>query len=482
MAVPLSALREHAIILSLAGRQESALQERAIFSTSLTPEELSQFDFNDHSTLEPLIVAVSAVCMALISSVVCLRLLVRRFYTGRFFLDDYLVILASIFTIVVCSVVIAATKYGLGKHVWNLNFSNIIAELKVCIQLMFVANIFYSAAIAFTKMSIIASYMNIFNPRGLLKIVLQVTGFITIGLGVASIPATIFECIPVDGAWSITDSHAKCYTFVHFLYASTAINVATDLVLCVVPIPLFWRLQLPRRQKVMISGLFFLGGFACIASIIRLAYLHLLENPIDVTYDLVSSVMWTIAECTIGIVCVSLPPLRSLLAKILPSIFRSPQLTDKRSGPGAPKAAAAANAAAAGYPTDRTSKNLRGNMFSDKFSEKFRNSSKTSKSSKSTDIMVLSSLTTRHSHYSLKSDAPDVPDKDDDYKNRLAKQLGMNSRIGGVSVHISAGGHDDVDDATMVNSSSDTKSRRTNSDVEMGHVRSGKPKDPFGDA
>lgn len=310
MAVPLSALREHAIILSLAGRQESALQERAIFSTSLTPEELSQFDFNDHSTLEPLIVAVSAVCMALISSVVCLRLLVRRFYTGRFFLDDYLVILASIFTIVVCSVVIAATKYGLGKHVWNLNFSNIIAELKVCIQLMFVANIFYSAAIAFTKMSIIASYMNIFNPRGLLKIVLQVTGFITIGLGVASIPATIFECIPVDGAWSITDSHAKCYTFVHFLYASTAINVATDLVLCVVPIPLFWRLQLPRRQKVMISGLFFLGGFACIASIIRLAYLHLLENPIDVTYDLVSSVMWTIAECTIGIVCVSLPPLR----------------------------------------------------------------------------------------------------------------------------------------------------------------------------
>ena len=169
-------------------------------------------------------------------------------------------ILASIFTVVVCSVVIAATKYGLGKHVWNLDFANIMAELKVCIQLMFVANIFYSAAIAFTKLSIIASYMNIFAPRGLLRIVLQATAFVTIGLVVASIPATIFECIPVDGAWSLTNSDAKCYTFVDFLYASTAINVATDLVLCTVPIPLFWRLQLPRRQKVMISGLFFIGG------------------------------------------------------------------------------------------------------------------------------------------------------------------------------------------------------------------------------
>ncbi len=42
--------------------------------------------------------------------------------------------------------------------------------------------------------------------------------------------------------------------------SSTAINVTTDLILCIVPIPLFWRLQLPKRQKIMISGLFFLGG------------------------------------------------------------------------------------------------------------------------------------------------------------------------------------------------------------------------------
>lgn len=289
---------------SVAVAMAAALRRRdALYTTNLTPAELAQLDLSNKASLETLVTVVSAIAMTLITSTVVLRLTVRRYSVGRFFVDDYLVILASVFTLVVCAVVIAATKYGLGQHVWNLDFNTILDQLKVCIQLMFVANILYAAAIAFTKLSIIASYLHIFAPRGLLKTTLYATACVTVGLGVASVPATIFECIPVAGAWSLSDGNAHCYTFVNFLYASTAINVTTDLILCIVPIPLFWRLQLPQRQKIMISVLFFLGGLyvntrvtetksvniankthsACIASIIRLAYLHLLYDPIDVT-------------------------------------------------------------------------------------------------------------------------------------------------------------------------------------------------------
>lgn len=125
---------------------------------------------------------------------------------------------------------------------------------------MFVANIFYALAICFTKLSIVSSYIYIFDPHGPLKILMYATGAVTTGLGIASLPATIFECLPVYAAWDFTYVDAKCYTFVDFLYASTAISVATDLILCVIPIPLFWRLQLPLRQKLLISALFFLGG------------------------------------------------------------------------------------------------------------------------------------------------------------------------------------------------------------------------------
>ena len=202
--------------------------------------------------------------------------------------------------------------------------------------------------------------------------------------------------------------------------------------------------------------------------------------------------MRSIAECTIGIVCVSLPPLRSLLAKILPSVFRSPQLLDRRSGPGAPANAAAA-AAASGHSADRSSKNIRaGTVGSRCLSERFRHSICTARgnngfknmqmSVKSTDIMVLSSLTTSHSLYSLQSDdGPDAAGKDQDYSERLARQLSMSPRKAGVSVHISAGHHDDIShiSAIMNSTASGTpprshsqeepeQARRTESDAEKG--------------
>ncbi|CAK7230735.1 hypothetical protein SEUCBS140593_007688 [Sporothrix eucalyptigena] len=419
LAVAMAALRRSSNDANEARDALNTVQARdALFTTAnLTPAELAQLDLSNKASLETLVTVVSAVAMALIISIVVLRLTVRRYSVGRFFLDDYLVILASIFTLVVCSVVIAATKYGLGQHIWNLDLSHILDNVKVCIQLMFVANIFYAAAIAFTKLSIIASYLHIFAPRGLLKTMLYATACVTIGLGVASVPATIFECIPVAGAWTLTDNNAHCYTFVNFLYASTAINVTTDLILCIAPIPLFWRLQLPQRQKIMISVLFFLGGFACIASIIRLAYLHLLYDPIDVTYDLVSSVMWTIAECTIGIVCVSLPPLRSLFAKFMPSIFGNvPSGSNSAAGAGGYGSRQKSPLSPLSPHHDHYFARQQGTVGSNRNNNKVQPMSR-----KSADIVVMSSLTSHHSRHTLHSEYDD--DDDTSSTGHFAKKL-----------------------------------------------------------
>ena len=125
---------------------------------------------------------------------------------------------------------------------------------------MFVGNVFYALAIAFTKLSIISSYLHIFSPRGAIRWVLYGTGGVTVGLLVASVPATIFQCRPVAAAWDFSLPQDNCYAFVNFLYASTAINISTDLILCTAPIPLLWELRLPARQKLLISFLFVLGG------------------------------------------------------------------------------------------------------------------------------------------------------------------------------------------------------------------------------
>lgn len=123
---------------------------------------------------------------------------------------------------------------------------------------MFVAHVFYALATAFAKMSIITSYLRIF-PDEHLRRVLYVTAVVVIGLGITAVCATIFQCRPIQAAWDFTIERSKCYHFVDFLYANSAVNIATDFVICLSPLPCFWKLRIPVRQKLVVSFLFCIG-------------------------------------------------------------------------------------------------------------------------------------------------------------------------------------------------------------------------------
>lgn len=56
------------------------------------------------------------------------------------------------------------------------------------------------------------------------------------------------------------DEPCQCYDFVNFLYAGTAISTVIDLILCTVPLRFLWSLKIPKKQKVVVSLLFFVGG------------------------------------------------------------------------------------------------------------------------------------------------------------------------------------------------------------------------------
>ena len=44
------------------------------------------------------------------------------------------------------------------------------------------------------------------------------------------------------------------------------------------PVPIIWKLEIPRGRRVGICGVFFLGGIVLVASIVRLAYLQNLSK------------------------------------------------------------------------------------------------------------------------------------------------------------------------------------------------------------
>jgi hypothetical protein len=123
---------------------------------------------------------------------------------------------------------------------------------------MFIGHIFTQASILFTKLSILVLYHRLFPGRAMRISCISLGIFFVLFYG-ASMLAVIFQCTPVEATWRL-DLDAKCFDFVKVLYAIAAVNIATDIVLCLMPVGHFRKLQLPRKQKVILSILFMGGG------------------------------------------------------------------------------------------------------------------------------------------------------------------------------------------------------------------------------
>lgn len=125
---------------------------------------------------------------------------------------------------------------------------------------MWAGQLIYSFAISAAKISIISSYFRIF-PYKRFHQGLWVVLAVTLAFLVASVVATIFICRPVEAAWDPrVRTPMSCYRFIDVLYANAIVNVTTDLILCMAPLPYFLRLSLPLKQKICASVLFIAGG------------------------------------------------------------------------------------------------------------------------------------------------------------------------------------------------------------------------------
>lgn len=113
-----------------------SLFPRQAVRPSFGPDSLVGYDLSDKSTQKPTIWEVNLVLIVLVGVVVSLRIVCRAYITRRLFVDDYLIILAGLCTLVSASMALAATRYGLGEHIWNLPMpmENILEMLTECVK------------------------------------------------------------------------------------------------------------------------------------------------------------------------------------------------------------------------------------------------------------------------------------------------------------------------------------------------------------
>lgn len=213
---------------------------------------------------------------------------------------------------------------------YDLDPNKLVANIKKVVQTLWVCQVLYTTALALVKISIIASFHRIFPTRSIKRTMYAVAGFV-LAVWIIGIFTTLFQCSPIHAAWDFQVVKPKCLPITKVYYFTTAFSIVTDLLLCILPLPFFWKLKLPIKEKRIVSGLFALGLFAAVASIMRITMLHNLQS-IDVSIGAVPTLNWSVVEVDTGIICACVPCLKPLSKKLLPGRFFSSATRSKSHG------------------------------------------------------------------------------------------------------------------------------------------------------
>lgn len=73
------------------------------------------------------------------------------------------------------------------------------------------------------------------------------------------VPMAIWQCVPIHAIWDLKREDARCLSLSGVAYASAGVNIATELAVLILPLPLLRRLRATVAQKVALYALFGCG-------------------------------------------------------------------------------------------------------------------------------------------------------------------------------------------------------------------------------
>ena len=134
------------------------------------------------------------------------------------------------------------------------------------------------------------------------------------------------NCVPVAKFWDKTIS-GYCLSFEAVWFFNASMNIATDVTLLLLPMPLLSQLQLPRMQKLALMGVFAIG---------ILYVTHLCPLPLDLVLTLYP---------------VSLSPVSSVFPVFVPSLAAPTHHTPTSAPPTGPQQSATSPSSAPVFPS-----------------------------------------------------------------------------------------------------------------------------------
>ena len=148
---------------------------------------------------------------------------------------------------------------GVGRHEIAVEASD-PKELASYYKSLLAVEFIYFAAITCAKLTILALYLRVFTLR-LYRISIYIIGSIVLVNWLTAFLLSCLKCTPFAFNWDRTVSDGHCSLDLNRLYEwITFPSIVTDVMILILPIPVVWKLQLPKLQKIGLATTFLTGG------------------------------------------------------------------------------------------------------------------------------------------------------------------------------------------------------------------------------
>ncbi|CAH0054225.1 unnamed protein product [Clonostachys solani] len=253
-----------------------------------------------------------------LSGVACLLSLLsmlQRFYTKavlekKIQADDYLLIFAYLSALATIGLTLLTfVQTFAGVHAWE------ISEFNYCSLLVYtyISWAVYIICGSLAKLSLLAFYLRLSPQRWFYVATWTTIGFV-IAYTIALLPTMLMGCKFVDGRLGGEDK----ITCPAVSMANAILNIVSDVILFVLPVPMVLKLQVRRLQKFGLLLIFGVGSLTIVTSIVRAVVLRAMMHSTDQSWEVTNVSICIVIEANLFVMCAALPTLRKFFQHTTP--------------------------------------------------------------------------------------------------------------------------------------------------------------------
>ncbi|KAI1080374.1 hypothetical protein F5B20DRAFT_580408 [Whalleya microplaca] len=136
-----------------------------------------------------------------------------------------------------------------------------------------------------------------------------VSAYVAVGFVVMEILYFGVWCRPFSQYWAVPPANIQCSAATNHLITNAVLNISSDIMIILIPLPVFLQVQLPPKRKAVLCCIFCLGLFTILSAILNKYYSF--TEPFGSSWT-----FWYIRESSTAIIAANLPLTWTLMQRI----------------------------------------------------------------------------------------------------------------------------------------------------------------------